>query len=123
MKNFETSNVNKKMKLYIPSYMPLWFKLFLLFFMIILCIVFFSLGFYFGFFFSIFLIFIALIKIVIPLKKRNKWLKETMENDGFIQNNEFSIGSAGRNSMLMVSNQKLNAFDSCVMRFLIFNCR
>lgn len=30
-----------------------------------------------------------------------------MENDAFIQNHEFSMGSAGRNSMLMISSQKL----------------
>jgi hypothetical protein len=106
MKNFETSNVNKKMKLYIPNSMPLWVKQFWLVFSVILCAIVFLQGSYIGLFFSVFLFFFIK-KYIYPLIKMNKWLKETMENDAFIQNNEFSMGSVGRYSMLMVSNQKL----------------
>lgn len=94
------------MKVFYTAFVPLWAKFMLYVVVIFGCILFFALNIYLGVIGSICIILFSWLAMN-GIRKKEKWIKSTMENDPFIQQNGFVLGSVSNYAMLMVSTQNV----------------
>jgi hypothetical protein len=94
------------MKILYSRFTPIW--VFIILYVITLgaALLIFKINLYLGILSLIFVI-ICDYKFTIKMKKNEKWLKDTMNNDSFIRNNHFYFGSVGPYSISLISKTTL----------------
>ena len=97
------------------NFMPLWMKLLTLSILIFCIIMFKMLNFSIGIWWILIAgsIFVGVPYYVI--RKTEKWIKQTMENDPFVQSNNFKLGSSSMFCMLMISDE--------ILRVIVYNTK
>jgi hypothetical protein len=94
------------MKIFYYRFTPLWGFILLWLVTIVGSLIVFAVNLYLGIASLIFIIIVDWY-FTINMKKKEKWLKNTMENDSFIQKNNFNFGFVGMYSISLISKNKL----------------